>query len=366
VSVLKKLTLKKTLVCLALLCCAFFAAAGANQEQSQSTGQRQVIKIASVAPSNSPWDVEQKKLAQEWAQITGNLMTLQFFDTTAQGGEGGVIQKLRAARPGQKAPLDGAIFTSLGISQLAPESRVLTFCVPFMFRNQDEVDYIFDLFFPETQRAIKDKGYVLLGWFNVGWIYFSTRESAETPEKLKNLKLAMGGMDSPELNAAFKTAGFKVEAVTADKLAQNLKTPGGVQGVYAIPMYTYATKFHESLPFVLDVPICPILAAFVISENTWNAIPESYKPQMLEAVRKSQQVFMDVQRETDSKYLDLMEKAGVTRIRPAAGELAHWEEVLKGDARKMADVGSTVVDRDLYYRIESALEGYRAAHQSER
>ncbi|MDR3283792.1 MAG: TRAP transporter substrate-binding protein DctP [Treponema sp.] len=361
---MKKLTLKKTLVYLALSCCAFFAAANGNQEQSQGAGHGQAIKIASVAPNNSPWDVEQKKLAQEWARITENQVILQFFDATALGGEGGVIQKLRTVRPGQRAPLDGAIFTSLGISQLAPDSHVLTFCVPFMFRNQDEVDYIFDLFSPEIQQAIKDKGYVLLGWFNVGWIYFSTKESAETPEKLKNLKLAMGGMDSPELNTAFKTAGFKLEAVSADKLAQNLKAPGGVQGVYGIPMYTYATKFYESLPYILDVPICPILAAFVISENTWNAIPESYKLRMREAVKKSQQVFMDVQRETDKQYLDLMEKAGVTRVKPVG--LAHWEDVLQGDARKMADTGSTVINRDSYYRIESALEEYRAAHQSER
>jgi TRAP-type C4-dicarboxylate transport system substrate-binding protein len=349
----KEEKLKKNILCVTLLCCAFLVAA-----------QKQTIKIASVAPNRSPWDIEQRKLAQEWARITNNQVTLQFFEATTQGGEGGVIQRLRSIRPGQQAPLQGAIFTSIGIDQLAPESHVLTLCVPFMFRNQDEVDYIFNKFAPEIQKAISDKGYSLLGWFNVGWIYFSTKERAETPEKLKTLKLAMGGLDSPELNAAFKSAGFKVEAVSSDKLGQNLKTPGGVQGVYAIPMYTYALKYHETLRYIIDTPICPVLAAFVMSEKVWNGLPN--KPQLLEAVKKAEQVFIDVQREKDAEYLDLMEKDGVTRIKFSPGELAHWEEVLAGDARRMAEVGNTIVNADFYNRVSAALNEYRVSHQSER
>ena len=30
-----------------------------------------VLKIATVAPSRSPWDIELKKVAEEWNRITG-------------------------------------------------------------------------------------------------------------------------------------------------------------------------------------------------------------------------------------------------------------------------------------------------------
>ena len=49
--------------------------------------QRVTLKIASVAPSRSPWDIEQKKLAEEWARITDGRVTITFYDANAQGGE---------------------------------------------------------------------------------------------------------------------------------------------------------------------------------------------------------------------------------------------------------------------------------------
>jgi TRAP-type C4-dicarboxylate transport system substrate-binding protein len=89
------------------------------------------MKLASVAPNRSPWDIEQRKLGQAWNKLSDGLITVQFFDAAAQGGEGAVIQKLRATRPGQKPPLDGAIFTNIGLYELAPETNILTRAHPF-------------------------------------------------------------------------------------------------------------------------------------------------------------------------------------------------------------------------------------------
>ena len=36
------------------------------------------LKIATVAPANSPWDVELRKLASEWTKITNGAVRIQF------------------------------------------------------------------------------------------------------------------------------------------------------------------------------------------------------------------------------------------------------------------------------------------------
>lgn len=331
---------------------AVFAAFGA-------AAQKQTIKIASVAPNRSPWDVEQRKLAQEWVQISGGDATLQFFDTQAIGSENGVIQKLRSARPGQRAPLDGAVFTCIGIHELAPEAHILTLCVPFTFKTQAEVDYVLEAVSGDIQKAVQNKGYVLLGCFGVGWIYFSTKEPVRTPEKLKDLRLAMGGFGSPEFTAALKTAGYKVENIPLDKISQNIRSPGGVQGVYAIPMYTYAMKYHETLRYVLDLPICPVFTAFIMSEPVWDSFSAPYRTQLLEAVKKSERVFSSMQQETDERYLTLMEQSGVTRAVPTAAELAAWEKSFTEDAQKMLDGNNAILDRAFYRRILALLAEYR-------
>ncbi len=74
---------------------------------------------------------------------------------TALGGENGVVQKMRSVRPGQSSPIDGAIFTNLGTYELAPDSNVLTLCIPFLFRTQEEVDIVLEKMSGEISNAIQ-------------------------------------------------------------------------------------------------------------------------------------------------------------------------------------------------------------------
>jgi TRAP-type C4-dicarboxylate transport system substrate-binding protein len=328
--------------------------------------QKIIIKVASVAPVRSPWDIEQKNLAQEWAKITNGAVTIQFYDTAAQGGEEGVIQKLRAVRPGQKPPLDGAVFTNIGLHIIAPESHAFTFCSPFLFRNQDEVNYVLKENAAKFEKSIRDAGYELIGWFSVGWIYFMTKDEARTPEKLKLLRLALGGVTSNDITNSFKEAGFRTENISADKLPQSIKTPGGIQGVFCIPMYGYATKFYESLPYVLNVAICPLLSAFVISEKTWEQIPAQYKSDLIAAAHRAEQVFVGVQKENDNTNLKLMEQKGAKLVTLTNDELTYWEKILTEDVQRAAESGRSIIDKGFLTLIKRQLGVYRATHVSTR
>jgi TRAP-type C4-dicarboxylate transport system substrate-binding protein len=162
------------------------------------------------------------------------------------------------------------------------------------------------------------------------------------------------------LTAAFQIAGFKTENIATEKIAQSIKMPGGLQGLYNVPMFVYATKYYESLKYVLDTPICPVFSVFVISDTVWDAIPASYKPQLIKEVDKSQSLFAKMQIENDEHYLDLMEKAGLTRIRLSDSQRALWERELAGDAQRMAANGSTVIDQTFLNQITAALTEYRS------
>ena len=325
--------------------------------------QRVTLKIASVAPSRSPWDIEQKKLAEEWARITDGRVTITFYDANAQGGESGVIRKMRTVRPGQRSPIDGAVFTSLGIYELAPDSNVMTLCVPFLFRDQDELDLILDEFSDTMKQPIIDKGYELLGWFNVGWAYFFTKEQAVTPAELKSMKLSVGGFTSPELGAAFKACGFTTEDVSNEKIMQSIRSANGIEGLYTIPMYAYAARYYESLPYMLDLPICPVMSAFVVSKSAWESVPDEFKPELLAAVRAAESKFIAVQQESDSEYLGLMETEGAVRVQLTPEQLQLWEDTLGADAERLADSRNSIIDADFYQEITEVLERHRAGAQ---
>ena len=315
------------------------------------------MKIATIAPSRSVWDIESKKLSQEWAEITNGQVKMQFMNATAMGGETGVIAKLNSIRPGQKAPIDGAIFTNIGIAALAPDTHIFTLCAPFLFRNQEEIDLIYETFKPQIAKSLSEKGYVLIGKFIVGWAYFYTKKPVHTIEDLKEQKLSVSGMGLSSLSDTFKAAGYKTEDVPSNKLLQSMKTPGGLEGFYTIPMYAYAGQYYKELPYILNIPFCPIIASFIINEATWNSFTESQREAMLKSIEDSEKVFVEEQKNADKEYLDLCVQGGCNLVTLSPEEYKAMEAGLREDTKAMTKTG--LLDQKFYDDIQVVLKKYR-------
>lgn len=313
------------------------------------------IKVASVAPARSSWDVQQRQIAKEWAEITNGEVILQFMTSDAMGGESGVVKKLNSLRPGQKAPIGGAIFTSMGLSDFAPDSNVMTLCAPFMFRNQSEVNAVLNKFTPTMQKALDDKGYVVLGWFNIGWAYFFTSKPAPTPADLKKLRLAVGGLTSPALSNAFKAAGYLTQDVPADKLMQSIST-GAVEGLFTIPMYAYAAQYYKNLVYAINVPLAPVMVGFIMNKADWEAIPAKYKPELLKSIKKAEAKFVADQKRMDAEYLKRCEAGGCKIATPDAKV---WEKSFMDDLHFMYEGSTPVVNKQFYEQIAAFLKEFR-------
>ena len=313
------------------------------------------IKVASVAPARSSWDVQQRQIAKEWAEITNGEVILQFMPSESMGGEYGVVKKLKAVRPGQKAPIGGAIFTSMGLSDFAPECNVMTLCAPFLFRDQSEVNAVLKQFTPTMQKAFDEKGYVVLGWFNIGWAYFFTSEPVNSPNDLKKLRLAVGGLTSPALSNAFKSAGYLTQDVPADKLMQSIST-GAVQGLFTIPMYAYAAQYYKNLDNAVNIPLAPVMVGFILNKSDWDAIPAKYKPELLKSIKKAEAKFIADQKRMDAEYLNRCEKNGCVINNPNAKV---WEDAFKADLHYMYEGSTPVVNKAFYEQIAAFLKNYR-------
>lgn len=340
--------MKKVLFSTIILVCLVF---------SNVFAQSKVLKIATVAPARSVWDVEEKRLSQEWAQSTNGAVQMQFLSSNAMGGESAVIQKLNSVRPGQRAPIDGALFTNLGVANLAPESYFLTLALPFLFDSQEELDFVLTELKGRLDAAIGKKGYVPLGYFNVGWSYFFTKKPAHTAEELKAQKLSVSGMGLNELSNAFKMAGFNTIDVSPEKLLQSLKTPGGAEGFYTIPLYAYAGQYYKSLPYILDIGVFPVTACLVISQKSWGEVPAQYKDVMMQKVREAKARFAIGQKNSDKEYLDRCVAGGCQLVTLTDAEKKVFIETLRSDAPAMMKAG--LVNEDMYNDVQKALNKYR-------
>lgn len=324
---------------------------------SSAFSQARVLKIATVAPANSVWDVEEKKLAQAWTKVTDNTVQMKFMSSNAMGGESSVIQKLNSVRPGQRAPIDGALFTNLGVANLAPETYFLTLALPFLFDNQEELDYVIDQLADTFNAAMSKKGYVALGYFNVGWSYFFTKKPARTPAELKSQKLSVAGVGLNELSNAFKVAGFNTIDVSTEKLLQSIKTPGGAEGFYTIPMYAYAGQYYKSLPYILDIGVFPVTAALVLSQKTWSEIPDKYKTAMLKEVQATRRQFAISQKNSDREYIERCVAGGCNLVTLTDEERKNFIDTLRSDIPAMVQTG--LVDPSMFSNVQKLLEKYR-------
>lgn len=339
---------KKVVVLICLFCIATCAFA-----------QKVTLKVASIAPGRSQWDVDQRMMAQEILKATDGNVTLRFYDISTLGGEKSVIQKMRAVRPGQKAALDGAIFTSLGISELSPKSDIITLCIPFLFENDEEVSLVLKEF-PSMHEALEDEGYEVLGWFSVGWAKFFTKEIAKTPSALKSLRMSVGALDSPAVGELFQMAGFNTFDIPKEKLLQSTKSSDGIQGMYSVPMYAYAAQYSKSLKYVLDVPICPVMAAFVVSKKSWEQVPAKYQKVIKDIAKRYEDKFVQVEAEMDKEYTEKMKKDGNVIVTLTSAEQKVWQDTFAKDVERIANSKSKIINYDFYQQIQKLLAEHRA------
>lgn len=317
--------------------------------------KRVQLKIASMAPSRSPWDIEQRALAQEWAEITNGLVSVTFYDTLSLGGEKSVIQRIRSTRPGRRAVLDGAIFSTIGLNELAPEAGIYTLSMPFLIQNQNELDTVLDKFDYDLKSAYRKVGFEVITWTNVGWFSFYTKDRYASLDDLKRIQIASAGLDSPVLGDSFRAAGFTIEDMPQDRVLQSLSSSSGVRGFFGVHLYAYVTGLSKQINFGLDAKLCPVVAGLVISTDAWSQIPDQYKPAMLAAVERMRKRLSETLEESDQRYIANMKKDGVTFINPTPAEMAQWEKSFTADIDKINRSVPGAFDMNFYRRIQEAL-----------
>ena len=163
--------------------------------------------MGSIAPSGSPWDKALKKIAAEWKTISGGTIDMKIYPGGIVGNEPDMIRKMRIGQ------LQAAIFTGMGMSYISPE--VFSLSLPFLVRNDSELDYIMKKSTPHFEKLISKKG-----------IYRG--------------RLVKGGMDQFLFHEAGRVPARPEapQAVALPKETRSSSRPGGSMGYNAIPLAT--------------------------------------------------------------------------------------------------------------------------------
>src|SRR5881628_827292 len=126
------------------------------------------IKLGTLAPQGSTWHQFMQQMAADFAKVSAGKVELKIYAGGTQGNEGEMIRKISIGQ------LQAASMTAIGLHEITPEPQAED--VPFLIDSYEEYDYVHDKIRAKLEEAVAKKGYQVLQWGEVGFVYlFSTQ-----------------------------------------------------------------------------------------------------------------------------------------------------------------------------------------------
>ena len=259
------------------------------------------LRIATLAPSGSPWMEVLDKAQAEIKDTTAGRVTLKYYEGGSQGDERDFIQKIKLGQ------LDGAAVTAVGMSMIDESIRVLE--LPMMFESAEELDYVADKMWPYFQAKFEKAGYKLMDRGEVGWIYFLSKTEVKSIADLKGLKLWQWG-DDRLVGAVFKKLGVNGVPLGVPEVDAGL-TAGRINACYSSPVAAVALQWYTKVKFMTSMPMSFAIGATVVSMKAWNKLSADDKKQVEEIGKANAKKLRKVIRKANDDAKATMTKKGI-------------------------------------------------------
>ena len=275
------------------------------------------LKIATVAPEGSTWMQVMREIDAAVRKETGNAVGFKMYPGGVQGDELVVLRKVRSGQ------LHGGGLTGSGLGSIAPALRVME--VPFMFPSYAHVDAVRQTLNPRFEAILRDAGYTVLGWADVGFVYLFSRQPIANQADLKSAKMWLWEGD-PLAEAFFRAAGVVPVPLAITDVMTSLQTRL-VDGVYSSPLGCLALQWFSRVSNYTDLPVTYATGAVVVSNAAFESIPAPHRATLQ---RICAEKFTDLTRRArheDAEALVQIEKNGVRKVAVTSAERARFETI---------------------------------------
>ena len=329
---------KKLIASLALLALAVPAPA--------ATAKTVVIKIASIAPSRSPWDKALESVARDWERISNGTIRVNIYAGGINGPEEAMIRLMRMGT------LQGGVFSNMGLAKI--EGSLTAISIPFLFHSPEEFNVVFDRMKPAFEKMIEDKGFKVILWTLAGWVNFFSKKEVIDPDDLKKLKVSVTA-GFPEVEQIWKKMGYEVVTGSLNDLMIQLQS-GMVTAAYLPPLVAGSGQFFALAPHMLSPTLAPLVGGLLLSDKAWASIPAELHQPFLEAVAAAARGLYEETMSLEADAVKMMKDNGLKVHDPPAEALAKWREAAD---RVVQDLIGPVFSKEIYDQILGYIQEYR-------
>ncbi len=306
------------------------------------------LRIASVVPKNSPYHQSMLELGEAWRAAQGPGARFTVFTDGSQGGEAEIVRRMRIGQ------LQGGLMSVVGLRDIEPSIAALQ-NLPLLFRNWEEIDYVRDKMRAGMEKRFLDKGFVVIGWGDAGWVRFFSKEPALRPDDFKGRKFFAWGSE-PEQQAIMKSLGYTpVPLETGDALAA-IQT-GMIDVLPSTPYFALAGQIFGTAKHMLDINWVPIVGALVVTQKSWAAMTPAAQEALRKAGEKAGMAMRNQARKEVDEAVAAMQKRGLTVNRPNEAQMREWNALAE---QLYPRIRGAMVPADTFDEVFVHLKAYRS------
>jgi len=329
--------------------CGFAAGAGAQPIE---------IKMATLAPKDSPWCDVLTRMGERWKAISNGNVRLTIYAGGVMGDEPDTVNKLRVKL------IQAVALTGAGMGEI--EKGVAALQIPMMFNSYEELDYVRDRLAPTLEKRIDANGYVVLNWGDAGWVHFFSNKPMTRLDDLRKMNMFSWAGSNDELEL-WKANGFHPKALAATDIQMGLKT-GLIDVIPTTPLYALWNQCFTLAKYMNDIKWAPLVGATVVSRAAWDRIPEAQRAPMLQAARDSGQALRGGIRDMGDKAIAAM-TGGLPGKKMDKLTIVHADDAALADWRKQTEaqypnMRGKIIPADLFDEARRLRDEYRAKAKS--
>lgn len=294
------------------LLCALFAASADGPATAQDATQIR-MRLGTVAPENTPWEKQLRRLKQHIEAESGGRIRVQMFMGGSLGGEKALV---RRTAQGSLQAFGGS---TAALGTLVRELDVVE--APYLFDNAEQADAALDGDAkPIVAAALGRRGFVFGLWAENGFRSWFTKERPiRTPADLQGLR--MRSQESEVHLATYRALGASPVAIDVTNVLTSLQT-GVVDGFDNTPLFAFATSWYQAAQH-LNLSEHSYQPGIVVYSKTWfDGLPADLQQVLTNIPQEITTDGRDQVRRMDPILINNLERFGIKVHRPSAEERA--------------------------------------------
>ena len=311
-----------------------------------------VIKMAAIAPQGTNIANVFEDIGKQVWEKTNHEVALKIYWGGVQGDEKDVLRKMKLGQ------LQGGGFMGSTLGTIVPEVRVTE--IPYVFLNSGEVDYVRSQLENSMTKKFADKGFVVLGWMDLGFIYSFSKVQITSLEVARKQKWwVMEG--EPMGRAMFDALSISPISLSLSDVATALST-NLIDCAPATPFGAVAFRWYTRFKYMDGFPSTSILGATLINKDIWDKISPGSQKIILDITRKEHENIVKTMRRDNAKSLVLLKKSGVRVLSRDEGNVKEYDYVIAAAKKARESLIGKLYSRELLERTLTLLEEYRKNH----